>query len=114
MWFWRREQPLPPEEVREIKRKATTVSRAYKSCLKSNGGDNEPCKGLEIRLLETYSLQCCREEAARFQECYTTLYDSDEQDASVCDQHVEAMRKCLKKKGLGYPLVQYSARHTLE
>lgn len=104
MWPWSSRQALPPEAIKDIKKKAAPVRRAYSSCLKSNGGSNEPCRGLEVRLLETYSLHCCPDEVARFRECYTAIYESEE-DPSTCDKHIKAMQQCLAKKGFAYPLV---------
>ena len=105
MWFWGRSEALPDEAVRDIQKKCAPVRRAYASCLKSNQDRPEPCRGLEVRLLESYAKHCCPEDAAKFRDCYEAVFAGEVQDMSVCEPHIAAMKKCLKRKGLGYPLV---------
>lgn len=100
MWLWRQNRDtLPQADVEKLKKKAASLRRAYSSCLKSNDGIVEPCRGLEIRLVEEYAAQCCQQEAAAFRECYTAIFEKDQSPAE-CDPYIKAMRSCLKRKGL--------------
>ena len=103
MWPLGSKETLPAERITEIKHKSKSVRKAYLSCIKCNGGQPEPCRGLEVMLLESYAKQCCPDTASSFQQCYNAAF-TQEQDPAVCEPHVTAMQKCLKKKGIGYPL----------
>ena len=104
MWFWPRGQTLSDEQIKEVKRKATSVRRAYSSCLKCNSSRPEACRGLEVRLLESYAQHCCQEQADAFRACYSSVFETD-QDPAVCEPYIKAMQKCLKRKGLVHPLM---------
>ncbi|GAX74936.1 hypothetical protein CEUSTIGMA_g2382.t1 [Chlamydomonas eustigma] len=88
------------------KRKCSSFTSGLEGCRKANGGAGtetaaKACKNLEIMLVTCWAEDHCKDEADEHRRCYTKLYKTGiYKGLGHCMPYEDAMKTCLKKKGI--------------
>mmetsp|Transcript_1872 Transcript_1872/g.4437 ORF Transcript_1872/g.4437 Transcript_1872/m.4437 type:complete len:105 (+) Transcript_1872:95-409(+) len=95
---------ISEQESESISRRCGSLERALHNCFAANGTDSRACVPLEINLIDCKSKVCCERESAEHSRCYHSLVETGEYlGRKDCNPAVEAMRKCLRRKGVEVP-----------
>lgn len=111
-WFWPFGKQSTPAVPASIERKCKYARSALAGCRKANTGSAAAvaCKNLESNLVLclaeglVQAEQQCKQQVDEHRRCYTSLYKvGTYKGVGHCNTYEQAMRECLKKRGL-YPV----------
>ena len=95
-------------ELAKLRNACKTRISAYVGCKAANRGAEEPCRNLEVGVLVCLAGKACQEERKAFDRCTNECHEASTAEGRLrlydekvsCAQQIEAMRRCLKRKGV--------------
>ena len=96
------------DELRDLGKVCKPSIAAFKACLKANALDKRACTNLESSALSCLSQQACLSQHKSFIQCIAKSHAEGTQEGRIrrytehspCKKHSDAMRRCLRWKGI--------------
>ena len=106
------------EEFEKFRKVCKPHLTAFVGCKQANGGDDRPCRMLEVSVMTCLAAKVCPDQRADFDRCTNKSHESSTRegrlrvydDAGKCEQQVAAMRKCLRRQGIWPKLEKHVAK----